>query len=55
MIMGKLMNEFRKLEVVDFKYILLFLLGAFPAFILRRFKKDIWLISERYDSAEDNC
>ena len=54
MIMGKLMNELRKLEVVDIKYILLFLLGAFPAFILRRFKKDIWLMCERYDSAEDN-
>lgn len=51
---GKFLKTIQKIETNDLKYGLLFVLAALPAYILRFFKKDIWLMCERYNSAEDN-
>lgn len=54
MIIRKLLEILKKLEPADLKFLLMFVLGTIPAFILRLRHKDIWLICERYNSAEDN-
>lgn len=45
--MRKLINELKKLELLDFKSALMLLVTALPALILKMRKKNIWLIAER--------
>ena len=52
--MRKLINELKKLELLDFKSALMLLVTALPALILKMRKKNIWLIAERVTGAEDN-
>ncbi len=52
--MRKLINELKKLELLDIKSALMLLVTALPALILKMRKKNIWLIAERVTGAEDN-
>jgi hypothetical protein len=52
--MGKILSTFKKIDLVDIKFLFRFLVCQLPALVLKLFKKDIWLICERYDTAEDN-
>lgn len=52
--MGEQLKKIKKIELADFRDLFMLLLSMVPALILRAFKKDIWLMCERYDSAQDN-
>ena len=52
--MSKWIDSLKKLELLDILSVTMLLLTALPAWILKLRKKNIWLISERMNGAEDN-
>ena len=52
--MGKLLENIKKIDRLDFKYLFMLIVGLLPAFIIKLRKKNIWLMCERYNLAEDN-
>lgn len=52
--MSKLIEYFKKIEFLDFKAVFMLIVTALPALILKLRKKDIWLVVERMNGAEDN-
>lgn len=52
--MKKLIENLKKLELLDIKSVMMLLVTALPALILNLRKKNIWLVCERINGAEDN-
>ena len=52
--MRKLIENLKKLELLDIKSVMMLLVTALPALILKLSKKNIWLVCERINGAEDN-
>lgn len=52
--MSKILEDIKKLEMVDVKAVIMLLLSALPALVVKWRKKKVWLIVERANNAEDN-
>lgn len=52
--MGEILNNIKKIDLADLKYLSMLLVSVVPSLILKMRKKDIWLMCERSNSAEDN-
>ena len=52
--MSKIIEDIKKLEMVDVKAVIMLLLTALPALFVKWRKKNVWLIVERVNNAQDN-
>ena len=49
-----IIEKIKKMKKNDYKHLIKIMISFFPGILLRCFKQDIWLISERIKDAKDN-